>query len=246
MITTVSKEETSVEVDLTIPDSFSLTCEENAEHVMLQDDDLKHDDTEVIVLDTEGEADEADDTMDSLVEKELSPTIDKEELDKRIKISKETKYLHELTLAELDAFFPVTDKVSLDTTKKEEETKRMMGLFKEASHFDEEKKNQKKSTNSILRDWRYLNYKYYETEIKNGFIRSCWFTTCRCQLCDEILSCFPSSYKRIYYLHSSRCPFCCNLYNRIDRSKAEEVRYAATKWRSANTLARHEMFWIKK
>jgi len=268
----ITNEDTSVEVDLTMPDLIDLTDDdefkitEEIKKLTKKAEEIKE------IQKTVAEIDE-NEPEQKVVEKELfdtevnirakertrcgPPLLTALELHKQNQIRKDKAFLNLLTEEKLDEMFPISyDKVleeetkrhneqdkSIALKKKEFEMRRMMGMYKDAQYFEEDKSEAHHATKKDIRDWRYYNYAYYASEIKNGYYKG-WLSTCRCKLCDEILSCFPSSYKRIYWLPNTRCPFCTGLYNRIDRTEAEQVRYKATKWKAHHKTSRHQQFWI--
>ena len=162
--------------------------------------------------------------------------LTQEELDKQIRITKETKWLSNLTVDEVDTIFDAPKYVPPTIEH------RILGLFPH-KHFDKDKVAATLSTNNDLQSWRHCCYKYNESELKNGFYYG-FFSTCRCVCCDAILSCFPSPYKRIYWLQKNRCCFCSKIMKQVTEDEAQYCKHEAVKWQKNNSTNRFHHYYV--
>jgi hypothetical protein len=163
-----------------------------------------------------------------------------EKLDKQILITKEKQYFSNLSQEEIDDMFPIEE-----PKEKVPIIKKVLGLYKGAEFFNRDKMAASSASLSHLQHWRFNSYMYYEADIKNGFYTG-WLTTCRCSLCDSILSCFPSTYKRVYWLRSLSCPYCTKGIKKPNENDAEICRVEAAKWQKYHNIKLHEHFIIEK
>ena len=150
-------------------------------------------------------------------------TVDKE--DEVIDITEESpdqSWLCSLSKEELNDAF--------DNKFKQEEDKRYEKFIKEASYNDLSKRDPTYVGKAQVSRFRRRCFKYYESEIKNGFYTG-FICSFRCQLCDNIVGSHVSPYKRVYWIHPKRCHYCAGKKTPLSHKDSFAVETDAKRWK---------------